>query len=256
MNKWKTLIRKFDFFGFGEDDDESRLDGGKGKGNNGNGNGNGNGRGPQNRQNLFIMLVVALVMLLCISYFMRGVSESAEEITYSQFMTMVEQDQVARVEMDNDRISIAPRVTGVKDDDAQIRYYTGIVQDDTLTQKLLDKGVVVSADVPDSTNAIIAAVVSYVLPILLMWVLLSFLFRRMSKGGMMGGVGKSNAKEYVQRETGITYKEVAGEDGAKESLQEVVDFLHNPGKYVKIGAKLPKGALLVGPPGTGKTMLS
>ncbi len=256
MNKWKTLIRKFDFFGFGEDDDESRLDGGKGKGNNGNGNGNGNGRGPQNRQNLFIMLVVALVMLLCISYFMRGVSESAEEITYSQFMTMVEQDQVARVEMDNDRISIAPRVTGVKDDDAQIRYYTGIVQDDTLTQKLLDKGVVVSADVPDSTNAIIAAVVSYVLPILLMWVLLSFLFRRMSKGGMMGGVGKSNAKEYVQRETGITFKDVAGEDEAKESLQEVVDFLHNPGKYVKIGAKLPKGALLVGPPGTGKTLLA
>ena len=108
----------------------------------------------------------------------------------------------------------------------------------------------------DSSSVIISFLLTYVVPILLMWVLLSFLFRKMSKGGGPMGVGKSTAKVYVQKETGITFKDVAGEDEAKESLQEVVDFLHNPGKYAKIGAKLPKGALLVGPPGTGKTLLA
>lgn len=105
-----------------------------------------------------------------------------------------------------------------------------------------------SKEIPDNSSWILSILLTYVLPIVILWVLLSFLFRKMSGGGMMGGVGKSNAKVYVQKETGVTFKDVAGEDEAKESLQEVVDFLHNPGKYTKIGAKLPKGALLVGPP--------
>ena len=138
-----------------------------------------------------------------------------------------------------------------------VTYYTGKIEDDdTLTQRLLQYNVPVKGEVADSSSVIISFLLTYVVPILLMWVLLSFLFRKMSKGGGPMGVGKSTAKVYVQKETGITFQDVAGEDEAKESLQEVVDFLHNPGKYAKIGAKLPKGALLVGPPGTGKTLLA
>ena len=138
-----------------------------------------------------------------------------------------------------------------------ITYYTGRMEDDdTLTQRLLEHDVAVNKQVSDSSSVIMTVLLYYVLPILLMWGLLSLLFRRMGgKGGPMG-VGKSTAKAYVQKETGITFKDVAGEDEAKESLVEVVDFLHNPGKYAKIGARLPKGALLVGPPGTGKTLLA
>ena len=136
-------------------------------------------------------------------------------------------------------------------------YYTGKIEDDdTLTARLLEHNVEVKGQVADGTSTVITFLLSYVFPFILMWVLLSLLFRKMSKGGGPMGVGKSNAKVYVQRETGISFKDVAGEDEAKESLQEVVDFLHNPGKYSKIGAKLPKGALLVGPPGTGKTLLA
>ena len=138
-----------------------------------------------------------------------------------------------------------------------VTYYTGRIESgDTLTARLLEHNVEVKGQVANGTSTVISFLLSYVFPFLLMWVLLSFLFRKMSKGGGPMGVGKSNAKVYVQRETGITFKDVAGEDEAKESLQEVVDFLHNPGKYAKIGAKLPKGALLVGPPGTGKTLLA
>jgi cell division protease FtsH len=136
-----------------------------------------------------------------------------------------------------------------------VTYITGKVEDDdTLTQRLLDAGVEVSGTVPDGSG-IILSLLYYIVPILLMWGLLSLLFRKMTGGGAFN-MGKSNAKVYVQKETGITFKDVAGEDEAKESLQEVVDFLHNPGKYSEIGARLPKGALLVGPPGTGKTMLA
>ena len=137
-------------------------------------------------------------------------------------------------------------------------FYTGKIEDnDTLTNRLLEHSdVEVKGKVADGSGAILGFLLTYVFPFLLMWVLLSFLFRKMSKGGGPMGVGKSNAKVYVQKETGITFKDVAGEDEAKESLQEVVDFLHNPMKYASIGAKLPKGALLVGPPGTGKTLLA
>ena len=139
-----------------------------------------------------------------------------------------------------------------------VTFYTGKIEDnDTLTNRLLEHSdVEVKGKVADGSGAILGFLLTYVFPFLLMWVLLSFLFRKMSKGGGPMGVGKSNAKVYVQKETGITFKDVAGEDEAKESLQEVVDFLHNPMKYASIGAKLPKGALLVGPPGTGKTLLA
>ncbi len=138
-----------------------------------------------------------------------------------------------------------------------VTYYTGRISDENLTQRLLDNDVDVNGVVPDGSGMILSIILTYVVPMLLLWLILSLLFRKMTKsGGGVMGVGKSNAKVYVEKETGVTFKDVAGEDEAKESLQEVVDFLHNPGKYAKIGAKLPKGALLVGPPGTGKTLLA
>ncbi len=136
-------------------------------------------------------------------------------------------------------------------------YYTGVVSDDTLAKRLEDAGVTFSAEVPDTAGSLIfEIVVTVILPIVLLVVLFNFLMRKMTKGGGMMGIGKSNAKMYMEKETGVTFQDVAGEDEAKESLQEVVDFLHNPQKYSGIGAKLPKGALLVGPPGTGKTLLA
>jgi cell division protease FtsH len=221
------------------------------------GNGqNGGGRRPPNSQNFFVLLMAALIMIMAISYMARGRESETTKISYTEFNQMVEDGKVARVEITDSQINIAPKEKGVSNDKAEIRYYTGIVDDSTLTQRLLAKDVDVEGDIPDSSALIISVLATYILPIVIMWVLLSFLFRRMGKGGIMGGVGKSNAKEYVQKDTGVTFADVAGEDEAKESLQEVVDFLHNPGRYTKIGARLPKGALLVGPPGTGKTLLA
>ncbi len=241
-----------------------------GHGNNGNGNG-GNGGGPGNgkdpkKQSIILFIIAALVTLLMMSSFMKMMSgETEKEISYNEFITMLEEGKVESVEIGTDRVLITPVTEDKKQSIAMflyggmqtMTYYTGkIEEDDTLTQRLLEHDVPVKGQVADSSGMIISFLLTYVVPILLMWVLLSFLFRKMSKGGGPMGVGKSNAKVYVQKETGITFKDVAGEDEAKESLQEVVDFLHNPGKYAKIGAKLPKGALLVGPPGTGKTLLA
>ena len=179
---------------------------------------------------------------------------------------MLDEDKVASVTIDSDRIYIQPKVEQSQQNplmnlygmSSSVTFYTGKIEDnDTLTNRLLEHSdVEVKGKVADGSGAILGFLLTYVFPFLLMWVLLSFLFRKMSKGGGPMGVGKSNAKVYVQKETGITFKDVAGEDEAKESLQEVVDFLHNPMKYASIGAKLPKGALLVGPPGTGKTLLA
>ena len=239
---------------------------GGGAGNNGGGNGTENsGRDPK-KQSIILFVVAALITLFMVSSFMNMISgETEREISYNDFIQMLESDRIESVEIGSDRIMITPKA----EESAQqgfsfyrysaptITYYTGIIEeDDTLTQRLLEHNVSVKGQVADRSSAVIGFLLTYVVPILLMWVLLSFLFRRMSKGGGPMGVGKSTAKVYVQKETGITFKDVAGEDEAKESLQEVVDFLHNPGKYSKIGAKLPKGALLVGPPGTGKTLLA
>ncbi len=172
---------------------------------------------------------------------------------------MIQEGKIESVEIDSNQIVIYPmakETISFFNTQPVITYYTGKLEDDdTLTQRLLDAGVEVKGSVPDGSGIIIT-ILSYILPILLMWGLLSLLLKKMTGGGGAFGMGKSNAKVYVQKETGITFKDVAGEDEAKESLQEVVDFLHNPGKYSKIGARLPKGALLVGPPGTGKTLLA
>ncbi len=235
-------------------------------GNNGQGGpGNGNGKDPR-KQNIVMYVIAALLSLLFVSLFVNMMTGSSnKEITYNEFIQMLEEGEVEAVTISTDRIYIEQKqedkktsplmyLYGIK---PSVTYYTGkIEEDDTLTARLLAHQVEVKGEVADGTSTVIMFLLSYVFPILLMWVLLSFLFRKMSKGGGPMGVGKSNAKVYVQKETGVTFKDVAGEDEAKESLQEVVDFLHNPGKYVKIGAKLPKGALLVGPPGTGKTLLA
>ncbi|MBQ9027688.1 MAG: ATP-dependent zinc metalloprotease FtsH [Lachnospiraceae bacterium] len=209
----------------------------------------GSSKGP-NRQNLVIMLLATVITLVIISYVMNYGSDSETEISYNEFVQMVEQNQVDKVNIKSDRLEIYLKGSSA------VRY-TAITEDGTaLTDRLLKAGVTVNGYIPDSSGMVISFLLSYVLPLIIVWVLMGFIFRRAGGGGLMGSVGKSTAKEYVQKDTGITFKDVAGEDEAKESLQEVVDFLHNPGKYVKIGAKLPKGALLVGPPGTGKTLLA
>ncbi|MCR5604808.1 MAG: ATP-dependent zinc metalloprotease FtsH [Lachnospiraceae bacterium] len=222
------------------------------QGNNGN---NGNNTPPKNKQTLLILVIASLITLLMLSY-MRSATGAAgsKKITYDEFIEKVEKGEVEKVVIDSDEIEITPK--GQEDKYAKNTYYTTPVADDGLADRLLKSGVKFEQRETSSSDYIIYVIVSYVLPIVLVWVFLSFLMRRMTKGGGVMGVGRSNAKVYVQKETGITFKDVAGQDEAKESLQEVVDFLHNPGKYVKIGAKLPKGALLVGPPGTGKTLLA
>ena len=232
-------------------DDKRRQDNRGNRDGNGEGDDNrgGSGKGP-NRQNLMIMLLATVIALVVISYVMNMGSEGATRISYNEFVQLVNDNKVEEVNVRSDRLEIK-----LKDTDA-IRY-TGITEENTaLTQRLLEAGVTVNGYIPDSSGMVISFLLSYVLPIAFLWIIMGFIFRRAGSGGLMGSVGKSTAKEYVQKDTGVTFADVAGEDEAKESLQEVVDFLHNPGKYVKIGAKLPKGALLVGPPGTGKTLLA
>ena len=229
--------------------------------------GSGQGKGP-GKQNLLIFLVAALISLVVMSYFMKTIEgSSSKEIPYDEFVVMLEEGKVGSVHIASDRITIEPKET--EEDNPQpvnmyytfltpkTTYYTGRAEsNDTLTARLLEAGVEIKPQIPDSSNLVTDIILTYVLPLVLVWVVFGFIMKRMGGGGGPMGVGKSNAKVYVQKETGVTFKDVAGEDEAKESLQEVVDFLHNPGKYAKIGAKLPKGALLVGPPGTGKTLLA
>lgn len=240
-------------------------------GSNGNGNGNGGGgqQGPggpgQNnpkRTSLILLAVAAVVTLVSMSLFMKMINNATnQEVPFGKFQEMVESGKVEEVTWDDETIYIKPKAE--KPDTLfnaapQVSYYTGKAQSDDVLSAYLEENKVESYGkiVPDGSGLILTMILTYVLPIVVMWILLSFLFRRMGGSGGPMGVGKSNAKVYVQKETGITFKDVAGEDEAKESLQEVVDFLHNPQRYVKIGAKLPKGALLVGPPGTGKTLLA
>ena len=225
-------------------------------GNNNNGNRNPGGNENRNRQNLLTMVIVAFCVLLFMSYAMRS-SSSSTQITYSEFIQLLEDGKVARIELSGDQINIAQKQAKVDDKEAPYRFYTGKAEnDDVVTDRALKAGVIVDSEVTDSSGLLISILLNYVLPLLLFWGLMLLIMRKMGRGGGVMGVGKSNAKEYVQRDTGVTFKDVAGEDEAKESLVEVVDFLHNPERYVKIGAKLPKGALLVGPPGTGKTLLA
>ena len=229
--------------------------------NSNNSNNNQNRNGKNNGPRLAPMLVAVLVVLLIISYFTKALTNATtKEISYNEFIEMLDNGEVESVKLSSDKISITP--ISVDDDNpytaqVKITYVTGYVENnEQLANRLINANIEFSSDIPDNSSWLISIILTYILPLALFFLLISFLSRKMGGSAGMMGVGKSNAKIYVQKETGVTFKDVAGEDEAKESLVEVVDFLHNPGRYVKIGAKLPKGALLVGPPGTGKTLLA
>ncbi|HIY54671.1 MAG TPA: ATP-dependent zinc metalloprotease FtsH [Candidatus Dorea merdavium] len=208
-----------------------------------------------NRQGIsFVVLVTLITTILVLALFQFQGTGTEEEITYDKFLKMVDDGKVAEVQIQNDRLLIKAK----KQDGERVakEYYTGVVQDDTLSDRLYKANVKYSQEIPDTTSAVVLNVLLTFLPIALIVGTFVWMTRKMSKGGGVMGIGKSNAKMYVEKQTGVTFQDVAGQDEAKESLQEVVDFLHNPGKYTSVGAKLPKGALLVGPPGTGKTLLA
>ena len=214
-----------------------------------------NKKSPQNKQSLLVLLICIIVMLLCMNMMTNIGKKDTSKIDYSEFITMLDKGEVESVVLKSDTLTVTLKHgTGMA---AQTKTVT-LMEDLSELTKRLEKAGVKSFDKeqPNIAGELIYSLLSILIPVVLMVALFSFMFRRMNKGGgMMGGVGKSKAKAYVQKETGVTFRDVAGQDEAKESLQEVVDFLHNPGKYTAIGAKLPKGALLVGPPGTGKTCL-
>ena len=213
-----------------------------------------------NKQGWAVVLITTLITIfLVLGLLDFAGNATTKEISYNEFLTMVENREVAEVIIGDDQLTIKPKteyentlLPGI-----EMTYYTGVVEDEQLTERLYNAGVKYWSEIPDTASAVFWNImISVVLPFGLIFFCMSYLMKKMSKGGGMMGIGKSNAKMYVQKETGVTFKDVAGQDEAKESLQEVVDFLHNPKKYTEIGAKLPKGALLVGPPGTGKTLLA
>ena len=240
--------------------------GNNGSGGNGNNGGNrpgGNGNGGRNNrggQGIMAFILLTLVALFVYALISNSISHaSTQEKSYSDFIKQLDKGNVKSVEFDSYEIDYKLVDDGHKDYD--ITYYTGRVADDELVPTLKKaktsegKAIEIKAAIPDNTSTWIFNILSFIVPLILLWVLLAFVSKKM--GGSMGmGVGKTTAKVYVEKSTGVTFKDVAGQDEAKESLQEVVDFLHNPKRYTDIGAKLPKGALLVGPPGTGKTLLA
>lgn len=256
------------------------------------GNNNPNNKNNRQRWNI-ILFTVMLISFIVFALYQFREDTDAREITYDQFLNMVDSGEVKKVVIEDDKIVITAKTeaemknskkkgasesdvvegsvadnndssskdssddsTGLFSNVTRKQYYTGIVKDDTLSDRLYKAGVEYEQKIPDSTSYMVMNLLVNIVLLVIMIGLGVMLMRRMTKGGGMMGVGKSNAKMYVEKSTGVTFKDVAGQDEAKESLQEVVDFLHNPGKYTGIGAKLPKGALLVGPPGTGKTLLA
>ena len=231
--------------------------GNDGYNNRGKNNGNNNNKRGLRPGHIIIGLIIAIVITYLGVTFFRSIFNkyTSTEISYSAFLDMIDKDEISAVEYSSSKIVITPKkqpVSGIK-----MTYYTGYIYDEDTFNKLktLD-GVEVSAAIEDTGSSIFDFILVYVLPFLLIYLVMGFIFRKMSGGGGMLGVGKSNAKVYMEQKTGVTFRDVAGQDEAKESVREIVDFLHNPGKYTSIGAKLPKGALLVGPPGTGKTLLA
>ena len=218
--------------------------------------GGGNNKKPKNRQSLFMFLMMCSIVMLAWTYFGDGgTNSSSKEITYTEFLDMVEDETISSVEIEGNQLNITPKAK--ISENTELTYYTyKLESNDRVVERLEEAGIKnVTGVTPDTTVSIIIELISIILPLAIIWIAMGFLMRRMGGGGVMG-VGKSKAKVYIQKETGILFKDVAGQDEAKESLQEMVDFLHNPEKYTAIGAKLPKGALLVGPPGTGKTLLA
>ena len=221
-----------------------------------NNNQNNNSKMPKNAQVIIAWVITFLIAVAGLSYLHNALSaRTTEELSYDTFMNMVDEKQVEAVSVEDSRITIEPKKTWEGYMPGKTYYTVRMDNDLTLAERLRAAGVDTHRIRKDG-NFIIQTIVSYLLLFGLMGILLNFMMRRVGGGGGIMGVGKSNAKVYVQKETGVTFRDVAGEDEAKESLTEIVDFLHNPGKYTKIGAKLPKGALLVGPPGTGKTLLA
>lgn len=221
---------------------------------NNNDNNNNKKKGPN--INIFVCILAAVCTLMMLSFMSRQFKASTtKEITYDQFIKMLDEKKVGEVLVDGDQIKIYPKKSN--DREYQVTYYTGRFPDQDLQKRVEGAGVLYKAKIQSNNTNIMDILIIYILPAVLMVGALVMVFRMISKGsGGVMGVGKSNAKVYVEKETGVTFKDVAGQDEAKESLTELVDFLHNPGKYTRIGAKLPKGALLVGPPGTGKTLLA
>lgn len=213
----------------------------------------GNGNNNKNNFSFIIMVMLITSIILLALYTFKGNGET-KEISYDKFLSMVEKGQVEKVVVESDKIHIY----GEEDEKTGIQkeYYTGIMDDSNLVNKLKKADVKFEQKIPDTTSAVALQIIFTFLPIAFFVGMIVWMTKKMAKGGGVMGVGKSNAKMYVEKETGVTFKNVAGQDEAKESLQEVVDFLHNPSKYTNVGAKLPKGALLVGPPGTGKTLLA
>ena len=214
-------------------------------------------QGPnKNRQSILAFLICLLISLVCLSFVTDMMSDSSSEITYDKFIEMVDKDQVKEVTLQSGVLTVVPKIQ--KSYYQNANYKVNQMEDvDALTKRLEGTGIVFHYEQPDAMGEFVSTMISVLLPTVVLFFMLMFLMRRMNKGGSgIMGVGKSRAKAYIQTETGVTFKNVAGQEEAKESLQEVVDFLHNPGKYTAIGAKLPKGALLVGPPGTGKTLLA
>ena len=259
------------------DNQMNQYDNGGGYNNGGNGNmpGNNGGSGnqPPQRPNIMIILLGGLVsvLIICMLWNMLfGANGNAQEVSYTKFLEYLNEDKVETVEVQSSGYVNFTLKEGQEPQEAPTARpgypfygnvkvtYTAVIMEelDTLTARLEEHGVDGSRVLSDNSGRIMDILLFVVLPVVLMWILLGVVFKKMGGSGGPMGVGKSNAKVYVQKETGVTFKDVAGEDEAKESLVEVVDFLHNPGKYSKIGARLPKGALLVGPPGTGKTLLA
>ena len=230
---------------------------------------NPNGQDPQNNdeenrkaKRIILLVVLALIATLLINTLYTAISTSyLNEITYSEFLTMLDSGKVSSVEFQTDRIVVLTKEEAEKPQNQQKLYYTGIIPNvdlTPLTEKLTDSGITYNEEIVEQTSPIVTFIVSWVIPIVIMYALFSLLMRSMTKrmGGGLGGIGESKAKVYMEKQTGVTFADVAGQDEAKESLVEIIDFLHNPQKYTAIGAKLPKGALLVGSPGTGKTLLA
>ena len=212
---------------------------------------------------ILVLGITLITGIILINLFNVVGSATTKEISYDEFLEMLDDKKVEEVIIGNDKLTIIPKSESNGNPfeqllpEVKITYYTGVVEDAKLIERLDDAGAKFGSEIPDTASAIFwNFMLTVILPFGLIFLFMSFMMKKMSKGGGIMGIGKSNAKMYVEKETGVTFKDVAGQDEAKESLQEVVDFLHNPKKYTEVGAKLPKGALLVGPPGTGKTLLA